>query len=205
MSHVLARLNGYGVQLVPYWPYRFERTGTDVPTVRAVHVTQDGERSADIDPGNPSSVDGVVDVGTEPSPDGWRVETSTFSVPWPGGFHVGSPTGAADPTPYYLLGPDDVAIFPQGVVPNERVPRSSALAVAGQRVTDQRSIGGIEVIELRYEHDGGAWWQNHCLIPWGATATLVFTAQAPEALAERAREAIETVARGSWPTGVALP
>jgi len=179
MPHVLARLNGYGVQLVPYWPYRFERLDADLPKVLVVRVMHDGEDSTEIDPKNPVAVEGIVDVSTEPSPDGWRVETSTFSVPWPDGFHVSSPSDPADRMPYYLLGPDNASIFPQGILPNERIPAVEALAAAGQRITAQRTIDGTEVIELEYTHDGGPWWQSHWLIPWGETRTLTFTAQAP--------------------------
>jgi hypothetical protein len=205
MAHVLARLTGYGVQLVPHWPYCFERREADARRVFVVRVMQDGEYGTDVDPENPIAVEGIVDVRTEPSPVGWRVETSTFSVPWPDGFHVSSPSDPTDRVPYYLLGPDDAAIFPQGIFPNKRVPTVEALVDAGQRITDQRTIDGIEVIELEYTHAGGDWWQCHWLIPWGETRTLVFTAQAPLDRVEMTAQAVEFVAQGSWPTGVALP
>lgn len=205
MPHVLARLNGYGVQLVPYWPYRFERPDTAVPKVLVVRIMNDGEYATDIDPENPIAVEGIVDVRTEPSPHDWRVETSTFSVPWPDGFHVSSPSNPTDRVPYYLLGPDDAAIFPRGIIPNERLPAVEALVAAGQRITDHRKIDSIEVIQLAYVHDGSPWWQSHWLVPWGEVRTLMFTAQAPLEHMEMTTQAVQLVAQGSWPTGVALP
>jgi hypothetical protein len=50
-------LNGYGVQLVPYWPYRFERLDSGASArVRIVRVTSDGEYDAHIDPADPVAV-----------------------------------------------------------------------------------------------------------------------------------------------------
>ena len=200
MSHVLARLNGYGVQLVPYWPYRFvRRAGDDSKAVRVVRLAPDGDVSAWIAADRPQGVDGVVDVTTEPSPDGWRIETSVFSVPWPDGFDVASPTDASDRTSFYLEGADGATIFPQGPVVNDRLPAPEALVEEGQRIISRDVVDDIQVVELAYEHDGERWWQSHWMIPWTPGRTLIFTAQAPADVVELARRAVERVAHESLP------
>jgi hypothetical protein len=201
MSHVLARLNGYGVQLIPYWPYRFVRSAGDDPkSVCVVRTTPDGDVTARVDARRPQTVDGVVDVATEPSPDGWRVETSVFSVPWPDGFEVASPTDASDRVNFYLHSAEGAMIYPQGPVLNDRLPASEALAVEGQRIVGRDVIDDIQVVELAYEHEGERWWQGHWMIPWTSARTLIFTAQAPARAAELTRRAVERVAYESVPT-----
>jgi hypothetical protein len=200
-GHVLARLNGYGVQLVPHWPYRFVRPVEDDPaTVCVVRTTPDGDRTATISAENPHSVDGVVDVTTEPSPDGWRIETTRFSVPWPDGFDVTSPTDGSDRTYFYLTRADDAKIFPQGPVRTDRLPAPEAWAADGQRIASRDVVDGIEIIELAYEIDGAGWWQSHWVVPWTAGRSLIFTAQAPNAAVEPTRRAARQVASGVQPT-----
>jgi hypothetical protein len=200
MGHVFARLNGYGLQLIPYWPYRFLRPAEDDPkVVRVVRRTPEGDRTARVAVDNPRSVNGVVDVATEPSPQGWRIETSVFSVPWPDGFDVASPTDESDRVSFYLEGADDATIFPQGPVLNERLPAPEALAGQGQTIVNREVVDDIQVVELAYEYDGEPWWQSHWMIPWTPERTLVFTAQAPAHAAELTRRAVQEMACGSLP------
>ena len=201
MSHVLARLNGYGVQLIPYWPYRIvRRAGDDPKAVCVVRLTPDGDVSAWVTPHSPQSVKGVVDVATEPSPDGWRIETSVFSVPWPDGFDLASPTHPSDRISFYLEGADEARIFPQGPVPDDRLPAPEALAAEGQRIVNRDFVDDIQVVELAYEHEGADWWQVHWMVPWTPGRTLIFTAQAPVRAVDLTRRAVEQVACESLPT-----
>jgi hypothetical protein len=201
VSHVLARLNGYGIQLVPYWPYRFIRSAGDDPrAVSVVRATPDGGVTVRVDAHRPKTVDGVVDVATEPSPDGWRVETSVFTAPWPDGFDMASPTDASDRVSFYLHGADGAMIFPQGPLLNERLPEPEALTAEGQRIINQDIVDDIRVVELTYEHEGEGWWQSYWMIPWTPGRTLIFTAQAPTHEIGPTRRAVEQVARESLPT-----
>jgi hypothetical protein len=201
VGHVLARLNGYGIQLVPHWPYRFEHVADVRPeTVAVVRLTPEGEVRAVIDARRPTTVDCVVDVTREPSPDGWRVETSLYSIPWPEGFHVASPTDPDDHINFYLEGVDGSAIFPQGPTRTERLPTGVGWAADGQRIINETTTDDAYVIELEYEHEGRPWWQSHWLVPWGAQRTLVFSAQCPAGHTEATRLAAEYLASEVWPT-----
>lgn len=201
MSHVLVRMSGYGLRLVPYWPYRFARTGTDpssvsvacwaAPGVKEVVVSGTGQRAG--------SVDGVVDVEKGPGGD-WRIETTVFTCAWPEGFTVESPTDPGDATRFYLFGPGDEMIFPQGPAPAGHIPDAAGWAAPGQTVTAAYAVDpGIHVVELAYEHDGVPWWQSHWLMTWNAERTLVVTAQAPATAAEHAKHAASQVATSIQP------
>lgn len=201
VSHVAARLNGYGVQLVPYWPYRFERVlDTEPRMVAVVRLTPDGDKASVVDARAATSVDGIVDVTTEPSPDGWRVETSLYSIPWPEGFHVASPTSTSDRISFYLQGADGSAIFPQGPTSNERLPAPDMWAADGQTIVGEVTTDDAHIVELAYERDGQPWWQSHWLVPWGSGRTLVFTAQSPATNVDATRLAAEFLASEVWPT-----
>lgn len=162
-------------------------------------MTSGGEVTAVVDVRSPESVDGVVDVTTEPSRDGWRIETSVFSVPWPDEFDIESPSDPSDRVRFYLLGDDGAAIFPQGPVPSERLPTPETLVAPGQRIVKQEIVDDIQVLEVAYEHDNEAWWQSHWMIPWTPGRTLVFTAQAPDRRIDSTRRAVERVACESLP------
>lgn len=179
-------MSGNGLRLLPYWPYRFARSGSAVkvacwaaPGVKEIVVLG-------------SSVDGVVDI--EDGPDGeWRIETTAFSCDWPQGFTVESPTDPGDATKFYLFGPGQEMIFPQG--PAERVPEPRGWAAPGQTVKAVYAVDpGIQVVELKYKHGGAPWWQSHLLVPFRSGRTLVITAQAPAAEAESAKRAATQMA-----------
>ncbi|MFG2057497.1 hypothetical protein ACGFI9_26105 [Micromonospora sp. NPDC048930] len=192
MGHVFVRLAGHGTRLVPYWPYRFAGSA-GASTVAVTVFSQGGERRAVAGSGA-ASVPGVVDVDAGPAGE-WRLEVGPFSLCWPVDFVVESPADPADGTPFYLRGPDEAMIFPQGPVPLARLAGPDALVAPGQRVLDRRVLDGdIDVVELAYAHDGVAWWQAHWAIPVGRERALVLTGQAPEAGAAVVRTAADRMA-----------
>jgi hypothetical protein len=185
MSHVFVRLSGNGVVLLPYWPYRFARDGE---YVKVACWAAPGVKEVAVDG---SSVAGIVDVEEGPVGD-WRIETTAFSCAWPPGFSIESPTDPGDATRFYLFGPGREMIFPQG--PTAKVPEPAKWAAPGQKVTAVTEVNGIDVVELKYRHEGTPWWQSHWIVPWGADRKLIFTAQAPETQKRSAKEAVMLVA-----------
>jgi hypothetical protein len=179
VGHVFIRLSGFGMRLIPFWPYEFARTGAAPDSVEVVHMTEGGRAAATVDRGRRSSVAGVVDVLDGPDHEHWRLETSVYGFEWPEGFEVGSAIDVEDRKPYYLYGPDDAAIFPQGPLPTERVPDAAGLTAPDQTVARQYRLDDIDVVELTYDHDGGPWWQTHWAFPIGAGKSLVITGQSP--------------------------
>ena len=203
MGHVLARLTGFGMTLVPVWPYNLRRSAPasdDVVVTRgagaAAHsVTVRVGRNM---PAGDRDVDQVVDVLDGPAERVWRIETSLYSVEWPEDFEIGSPP-EGDTPPFLLWGPDEAMIYIQGPITNGRVPPLPELAGPGQTIVDHRSDPRSEVVALAYRHDGAEWSQSHHLMPFGADHTLVVTAQSPLAHAALTRRAAETVARTVTP------
>jgi hypothetical protein len=191
VGHVLARLAGFGMVLVPHWPYSFER---DHDAVRVTRWTPSGPWHAVLRPGEEAGGGEVVDVADGPDVPYWLIETSAFRARWPLGFTCESPSEAADGTPFYLQGPGQSSIFPQGPVPRARLEDPGALVAADQTVLQRRATGdGVAVVELGYRHDGEQWWQAHWTIPYPGDQFVVLTAQALEAASGQAREAAETV------------
>ncbi len=195
MGHVLARLNGFRLTLIPNWPYSFERDQADSNCVRATRWTSSGPVQVLIDPSH--RLVGASDVVD--STDGldvpyWLIETSIFRVRWPAGFTVDSPRDPGDGTPFYLQGPGGAAIFPQGPVAQARLADPDALVAPDQTVL-VRQVGdsGIASIELSYSHDGEAWWQAHWKVPFGADNLVIITAQSLLTGSAQTREAAETV------------
>lgn len=199
MGHVSVRLSGYQVRLVPYWPYRFARVDADPRAVEVTRWTASGPATAVVDTTHPSPVADVVDIEDGPSTGSWRIETSVFTALWPDGFSVESSQDAADHTPFYLLSAGRAAIFPQGPLLVERVPAAAGMVGAGQTLVDTWRVGGIEVVELDYEHEAERWWQSHWRIPHGGQGILILTAQAPTREVTTTRAAAELVATSVVP------
>lgn len=194
MGHVLTRLAGHGLVLLPYWPYTFERDPAVPGGVLVSRLLPDGERpQALVDPARPAGCHGVVDVESGPEHPHWLLETSLFAMPWPDGYAVGSASDPADRTPFYLHGPAGELIFPQGPAP---VAGPDALVAPGQTVLRRWSMPGAAVVEVGYQHDGEVWWQAHVLMPYDEHRSLVLTAQARQACAAGALTAAEFMARG---------
>ncbi|GAA3946785.1 hypothetical protein [Actinoplanes auranticolor] len=188
MGHVFARLAGHGMVLMPHWPYRFERLAGEPHAVRVVRDLPDGPVTAVVRPGEPVEPDEAVDVADGPAHDHWEIQTSVVDLRWPVGFHVAAPLDGSDPVPFYLHGPGEALIFPQGPVPRERCADPGSLVAPGQTLLrhDEQSV------ELAYEHEGEPWWQAHRLIPYGSDRTLILTAQCPRTHAGPTREAVDT-------------
>jgi hypothetical protein len=181
--------------LIPHWPYMFERQDADSDAVRITRWTAAGPAQMVIQPGQLTDGRDVVDVAAGPDHPGWWVETSIFRLPWPASFTVDSPQDEADGTPFYLHGPGQATIFPQGPVPKERLAHPDALIAAEQTVLDRRTAhDGSDVIELSYQHDEEPWWQGHWTIPYSADQLLVITAQALLAHAAPIRDAADAIA-----------
>ncbi|MET8361703.1 hypothetical protein [Micromonospora sp. NPDC005171] len=195
MGHVLTRLAGYGITLTPHWPYSFERHQAGLDAVRVTRWTPSGPAQVVIKPRQLTEGSDVVDVADGPNHPCWFVETSTFRLRWPAQFTVESPQDEGDDTPFYLHGPGEATIFPQGPVAKERLVDPYALVAAGQTVLDQREADdGSRLIELGYQHDEKPWWQMHWTIPYDSDRVLVLTAQALLVHSTQTREAAEVVA-----------
>lgn len=184
-SHVFVRLSGNGVRLLPYWPYRISRDGE---AVKVACWAAEDVKEVIVDG---ASVDGIVDVGKGP-PGDWRIETTVFSCAWPEGFTIESPTDPGNAIRFYLFGPGEEMIFPQGPASTSRQP--AQWAAPGQRLTSVTSVGTIQVVSLSYRHNGVPWRQSHWLIPWANGRTLIVTAQSPTSQAERTKAAAYLVA-----------
>jgi hypothetical protein len=195
VGHILARLAGYGMVLTPHWPYMFERHQTGSDAVRVTRWTPSGPVEVVIQPHQLTHATDVVDVADGPSHPCWFVETSAFRLRWPIEFTVESPQEQDDGTPFYLHGPGEATIFPQGPVSKERLVDPHALVAAGQTVLDQRvADDGSRLIELGYQHNEEPWWQGHWTIPYDSGRFLIFTAQALLAHRTQTREAAEVIA-----------
>ncbi|MBM2614161.1 hypothetical protein JIG36_01150 [Actinoplanes sp. LDG1-06] len=198
MAHVLARLNGFGMTVLPNWPYAFEREND---AVRATRWTDGGSVDVLIEPGR--AVDGgeVVDVGDGLDVPHWLIETSAFRVRWPEGFSVASPHDGSDGTPFYLQGAGEASIFPQGPVPRARLAGPDALVAPDQEVLDRRTgDNGVAVVELGYVHEGSPWWQGHWTVPYLDDQFLVITAQSLRSAAATTRSAAAAVAGSLEPS-----
>lgn len=180
--------------LVPYWPYMFERDGAGSDAVRVTRWSATGPEQVVVTTDLAPDGGWVVDIDAGPDHRHWLIETSDFTVRWPVGFTLESGNDPGDRTLFYLLGPAEEAVFPQGPVPRERAA-PDALAAPGQTVVDRRVDGhGAGVTELSYQHAGGPWWQAYWTLPWDTQRFLVVTAQAPAAYADRTRAAAAEVA-----------
>ncbi|MFI7430775.1 hypothetical protein ACIBPB_27650 [Micromonospora sp. NPDC049836] len=184
MGHVLARLAGHGMVLVPYWPYTFERSDAAADAVVVTNWRADGPAKALVDPADARSAPGIVDVAPGPDHPFWAIETSSFRVAWPSGFGVESTVD-----PYCLVGEHDASIFVQGPV---HIADPDVLIASGQTVVARRTMSrDVQVIELAYEHEGEPWRQAVYLYPRKDDRVLVFTAQSREPGIAAARDAVE--------------
>lgn len=194
MGHVLARLAGHGVTLVPWWPYGFERSPDTPDVVTVIQGAGESTRTATVDVTDARTVEQVVDVLPGPEERVWRIETSQYSVIWPDAFAIESaPTG--DSTPFYLWGPDECLIYPQGPLDRGRIPPLVELAGPGQTMLSEQHDPELSSVDLAYRHEGESWRQSHHLVPFGAGRALVITAQAPAAHAGLIWASAQAVAR----------
>ncbi|MGH3390708.1 MAG: hypothetical protein ACRDOO_17720 [Actinomadura sp.] len=199
---MFARVSGYGLSLVPIWPYRFERTATRPGSVTVTHWGGDAVRTATVhgpahDPAvelsNADSADQVVDISAGPVDQSWRVETSLYSVAWPEGFRIEPPPDGG-PSMFDLHGPDGALLYVQGPFADDRLPTPDQLVAPGQTVVVKRRVRDVEVVELAYVHEDAEWRQGYWLVPLGEGRSLVVTAQAPAARAAETMRAGDLVA-----------
>ena len=195
--HVLARLQGFGVIVLPKAPYRIERIEGEPDTrLRIFHGEQSGvvdvrevvrgeERTelADISEGDPRQ--------------SWRIETGVVTHDWPHGFALSS-----DPdelSPYVLFGPDDAMIWIAGPVDRARTTPIEKLVAEEQTVRAVAQAGDNERLDVDYVIDDEPWWQRRYVLAWGEGRALVLTAQARAATEETAAEAVDAIERSIAP------
>ncbi|MFI9786974.1 hypothetical protein ACIHEI_26230 [Kitasatospora sp. NPDC051984] len=204
MGHVFARLTGFGMTLIPVWPYTFERPDHAPGTVRVTRwegqtahtaVVTGPAAQPTIELADAQSATEVVEVLAGPDERVWRIETSPFSVEWPEGFSIDSPPAGDTSTPFCLFGPAGSLIYLQGPRSLDRIPPLTQFVAPGQTIVGHRTEAAFEAVELAYQHDGIAWRQCHHLVAFTDTLGLVVTAQWPAAHSDQVRRAAELVAR----------
>ncbi|MCF2527838.1 hypothetical protein [Yinghuangia soli] len=204
MGHVFARLTGFGMTLIPVWPYTFERTVDAPGTVSVTRWEGQAARTAivagsaekpSVQLANTQTADEVVEVLAGPAEQVWRIETTPFSVEWPEGFAIDSPPAGDNSTPFMLFGPAGSTIYLQGPLSRDQIPSPARLAAPGQALVDHRTEGAFEAVELAYQHDGAAWQQSHHLVALTESHVLVITAQSPATHAAQVRAAADLMAR----------
>jgi hypothetical protein len=184
MGHVLARLAGHGVVLMPHWPYTFDRPDAASDAVRVTNWREGGPAEALVDPSDARPTPGVVDVEAGPDHPFWVIETSGFNAAWPPGFSIESTVA-----PYCLIGEHDASITVRGPA---RIADPDTLIAPGQTVVARRSMDlDVRVLELVYGHKGETWWQGLYLYPRQDGRVLVFTAQSREPGIAAARHGVE--------------
>ncbi|WP_203908037.1 hypothetical protein [Rhizocola hellebori] len=193
MGHVFVRLSGFGMRLLPYWPYEFERDGETPDRVRVTHWADASRLTATVDSQHRESAEGIVDVSPGPEHQYWRAETGIYGFTWPDGFVIGVSVDANDPTPFYLFGPDEARIYPQGPFPTEKMLDAAGWTGPGQKLAAQYHLDDIEVFELDFEYADSPWWQTHWAFPVGAGQSLVISGQCPAAHHDLVRNAIRHI------------
>jgi hypothetical protein len=198
--HVFARVSGFGLRLVPIWPYQFQRED-DVVTV--THWRDGVAHTATITPGAASpaqadtgAVEDVVEVTPGPGRASWRIETSRYSVEWPSCFDIDPHPGDVSP-PFELWGSDEAVIHLWGPYPPERMRPLHAYAAEGQTIVAHVSRPEYELLRLDYQHDGADWRQSYHFVglPGGTLIVKTQSLAAGAELAERAAEVVAVSAR----------
>ncbi len=204
MGHVLARLTGFGLVLIPIWPYTFQRSSRTPGTVTVTRwegqtahtATVTGPADApSINLTGAQAVDEVVDILPGPTEPLWRIETSLYLVEWPEGFTIDSPPANDATSPFYLRGPEDALIYIQGPYPPDQIPPLNETAAPGQQVIDHQHGPDFEVVELTYQHEGVDWHQTHHLVPLNDTLAVIVTTQSPATQAPQTRLAATSMGR----------
>lgn len=202
MGHMFARITGFGLIVVPVWPYRVELVASDpgallvtrTNPVRQSVVVRGGRENPVADLGEGvEALDDVAQVMRGPEEREWRIETSLYSVSWPAGFALEPPADDGQSV-FDLHGPDQSLIWVQGPFDRADLPDIEALAAPGQTLAGVASQGGVEAVELAYDHDGVAWNQRHYLVPFAGAQVLAVTAQAPASQVDLFRQASAEVA-----------
>jgi len=185
--HAFARLNGYGLAVVPRSPYRINREELGSDSIRVEH----GDRLAKIHiprDGSEPELEGdvaIIDVeDVEPQP-GWVMETTPFSIPWPEGFTLQSGPPGGGPPGFDFFAGDGRLIYPQGPFAAGKVELEK-LVEPGSTLTLRGTVGAADFVECAYQAEGRPWKLRHYLLRRQSTAeVLVLTAQAPAEHSEK--------------------
>lgn len=102
----------------------------------------------------------VADVTPGPAWPMWWLETSPYLVPLPVGWTAHA-SGAADPSVFDLVGPNDSMIYVQ--VPR-RVPPLEQMVAHGQELFESGTFAAGDWITVRYTHAGDVYCQRHALV-----------------------------------------
>jgi hypothetical protein len=184
--HVFAKLRGRGYELLPHYPYRFERSSdTELTAVRR----RDNKRlvakldfsttppSATITPAKAKLEDIValtkLDEAAGDSRQDWRVITSLYTCAWPAALQIVAVEPGA-PSAFDFIVRDDGLLYFQGPFPKARFDDLTKLAAKGQTV----SATGAGFIELAYTQDGQPWIQRHDVVALSPTHALALSTQA---------------------------
>jgi hypothetical protein len=199
--HVFARLSGFGLTLVPIWPYRFHRDGD---SVTVTHFANAGERTVTITPGTANPIgsaqgpaEEVVDVKLGPPTDSWRIETSRYSVEWPAEFEIDSPSADDTSSLFALFGPDEALIQLAGPYPKERIRPFREYAAKGQTIVAHVRQPQYDLLRLDYLHGGVEWRQSYHFVAFSGAVLIVQTQSVGKGaeFAERAAELVALSAR----------
>lgn len=214
-QHVFAWVTGFGWTLMPFAPFRFERSEERPWTVSVersgaaravVALERDGRAGgfrAVLQPGSAADVVELIegpayahaDRGADY--DHWRIETSLFNVRWPAGFALRSVADA--PPVFELTGPDGRLIWVQGPFDSAVVPSPDGLAAPDQTLERVVASAGGPLVELRYEHGGRPWNMFHAVVDRFAGAVCIVTGQTPTEGREPVRRAVEELAASLTP------
>ncbi len=185
--HAFARLNGYGLAVVPRVPYRINREELTNDSIRIEH----GGLMAKIlipQGGGEPELEGdvaIIDIEDVDLQSGWVVETTPFSIPWPEGFTLQSGPPGGGPPGFDFFAGDGRLIYPQGPYPAGKVELEKLLE-PGSTLTLRGTVGNADFVECAYQAEGRAWKLRHYLLRRESTSeVLVLTAQAPQEHSEK--------------------
>jgi hypothetical protein len=181
--HTYTWVSGFGLEIVPFSPYRSGRDVAGPNTLDVSYFVPEGELFAriiadgtgaytsKIERTTPSLYD-VLEIIASANPSDWRVETSAFWCGWPPGFDLLSTKFPAQSTIVDLEGESGDRIYIQ--------TSADALSLNGMIAPGQRKVGideAEQAIDLEYIYDRRRWIQRHALLPL-PTGSMVVSGQA---------------------------
>jgi hypothetical protein len=127
----------------------------------------------------------VSEVGTaapSPTPSGWAIETSAYTVDWPEGYTVCSAQAGA-PFPFIFErvgGPNEMIVLRGPLVGAKEVPSPEALIGKGQEPVAMNMQSPTPWVELGYSVEGRRWRQRHYYAVLKPKTLVLVTIQGPE-------------------------
>lgn len=193
--HVLARLQGFGVIVLPKAPYRIARVA-DAPETE-LRITQ-GDESEVVDVTEVrEGLTDLADISRGDAAERWRIETEAMSCAWPLGFDLASdPDGLS---PFLLLGPNDALVWLAGPLAAEKTRPIEQLAAEGQAIREVAHSDDRERLDVDYEADGERWWQRRYVIPWTESESVVISGQSRPSTEELTALAVDLIERSLEP------